>query len=154
MGYYASVQVDVDLAKTILDKILVEIEGKNMEFWQEVEVGRIPKFCNNCKIVGHLTECRHLAIAKGKEVSKEGTDNKKNEEPAKELSKSQRKQWRKKQKEANGGEGTSDVNKSTNTILVEESQESEVVEVIPTAIENVNLETEVENVVVTRGKFK
>ncbi|KAF9604381.1 hypothetical protein IFM89_006390 [Coptis chinensis] len=38
MGYYASVLVDVDMTQTIPDKILVEVENTDIEFWQDVSV--------------------------------------------------------------------------------------------------------------------
>ncbi|OVA06927.1 Ribonuclease H domain [Macleaya cordata] len=35
--------------------------GKNGGFWQKVEILRPPKFCNHCKIVGHIvSECRAI----------------------------------------------------------------------------------------------
>ncbi|KAF5197968.1 zinc ion binding / nucleic acid binding protein, partial [Thalictrum thalictroides] len=61
-GYY------VDLTKPIPDQILVSTE--DYEFWQDVVVTKIPKFCNHCKIVGHsVTECRKLkgVLDKGKD---------------------------------------------------------------------------------------
>ncbi|KAL5705126.1 hypothetical protein ACHQM5_023468 [Ranunculus cassubicifolius] len=71
-GYYACVLVDIDLTNPIPDKILVEAEDKEIEFWQEVQLGSLPKFCNNCKVVGHLTAgCNHLAPLDGAEKPKE-----------------------------------------------------------------------------------
>ncbi|KAF5193757.1 Ribonuclease h domain [Thalictrum thalictroides] len=67
-GYYANILVDVDLTKPIPDQILVSTE--DYEFWQDVVVTKIPKFCNHCKIVGHsVTECRKLkgVLDKGKD---------------------------------------------------------------------------------------
>ncbi|KAL5717480.1 hypothetical protein ACHQM5_010472 [Ranunculus cassubicifolius] len=67
-GFYASVLVDVDLSKRPPEKILVEVEDKNLEFWQIIQFGKIPDMCNNCKVVGHVTaDCRYLAVAPIKE---------------------------------------------------------------------------------------
>ncbi|KAF5193731.1 hypothetical protein FRX31_016681, partial [Thalictrum thalictroides] len=115
MGYYASVQIDTDLSKRIPDKILVEVEDKNVEFWQEVQVGRLPKICNNCKIVGHsVSEYRHLQHdpekgGKGKEIVKE-TFNSKLLQPVNMdvMSKSKKKRWRRKNNILQARKSTSD----------------------------------------------
>ncbi|KAF6136500.1 hypothetical protein GIB67_035059 [Kingdonia uniflora] len=58
-GFYVSVLVEVDLAKSIPQKVL--IEGEDSDFWQEVVLGHLPKFCNNCKVIGHLVyDCRDM----------------------------------------------------------------------------------------------
>ncbi|XP_026459369.1 uncharacterized protein LOC113360032 [Papaver somniferum] len=57
IGYYASILVEIDLANDIPNKVVVE--SKYCKFEQEIRISRMPKFCNQCKIVGHLvTECR------------------------------------------------------------------------------------------------
>ncbi|KAF5192141.1 zinc ion binding / nucleic acid binding protein [Thalictrum thalictroides] len=73
-GYYAHVLVDVDLTKTIPNQILVEtVDSK---FWQDVEVGKLPKFCNHCKMVGHVvSECKKIKAQMGKNIENEGTKN-------------------------------------------------------------------------------
>ncbi|KAF5176880.1 zinc ion binding / nucleic acid binding protein [Thalictrum thalictroides] len=73
-GYYANVLVDVDLTKPIPNQVLVTTE--DYEFWQDIVVTKMPKFCNHCKVVGHLvTECRKLkgTIDKGKGVVEDKT---------------------------------------------------------------------------------
>ncbi|MCL7035597.1 hypothetical protein MKW94_025798 [Papaver nudicaule] len=56
-GYYASVLVEVDFANPVPERIL--IRSKFGEFYQKVEIPKVPKFCTRCKIVGHLdSECR------------------------------------------------------------------------------------------------
>ncbi|OVA16907.1 protein of unknown function DUF4283 [Macleaya cordata] len=58
-GFYASILIEIDFAKSIPEKLW--IQGKSYGFWQKVEIPRPPKFCNHCKIVGHLvTECRAI----------------------------------------------------------------------------------------------
>ncbi|KAL5729311.1 hypothetical protein ACHQM5_002283 [Ranunculus cassubicifolius] len=67
-GFYASVLVDMDLSKPSPTRILVEVEDKNIEFWQEITMGALPDFCNNCKVVGHLTAgCRFLCPLAGEQ---------------------------------------------------------------------------------------
>ncbi|XP_026378725.1 uncharacterized protein LOC113273179 [Papaver somniferum] len=57
IGYYASVLVEVDFAKFIPAKVIVEY--KYGKFEQAIQISKKPKFCNHCSIVGHLTtECR------------------------------------------------------------------------------------------------
>ncbi|KAF5205415.1 Ribonuclease h domain [Thalictrum thalictroides] len=73
-GYFASVLIDMDLSKSIPDKVLVEVENGE-EFLQEVVISKLPKFCSQCKMIGHATfECRHLqkkqVEAKNDEVPK------------------------------------------------------------------------------------
>ncbi|KAF6165530.1 hypothetical protein GIB67_015853 [Kingdonia uniflora] len=61
-GFYASVLVDVDFSKPIPSKIMVEQEG--FEFCQEIQLGKVPKICSHCKVVGHLvSECRDVEKA-------------------------------------------------------------------------------------------
>ncbi|KAL5727498.1 hypothetical protein ACHQM5_000687 [Ranunculus cassubicifolius] len=58
-GFYALVMVDIDLTKPIPEQILVEHEDG--EFWQDVVVTKLPKFCNHCKMVGHwVADCTHV----------------------------------------------------------------------------------------------
>ncbi|XP_026377632.1 uncharacterized protein LOC113271921 [Papaver somniferum] len=69
VGYYASVLVEIDLTQRIPNHI--QIKSKYRTFEQEIQIPRIPKFCNHCKIVGHLvTECR----SSRKEVNVEHND--------------------------------------------------------------------------------
>ncbi|XP_026378686.1 uncharacterized protein LOC113273136 [Papaver somniferum] len=59
VGYYASVLVEVDLARTVPHQIVVN--SKYGSFEQEVQIPKLPKFCSHCKVVGHLvTECKVL----------------------------------------------------------------------------------------------
>ncbi|XP_026396869.1 uncharacterized protein LOC113291562 [Papaver somniferum] len=56
-GYYARVLVEIDLAKTIPNKLC--IITKYGCFSQSVVLTNLPKFCWKCKIVGHqYSECR------------------------------------------------------------------------------------------------
>ncbi|KAF6160463.1 hypothetical protein GIB67_019232 [Kingdonia uniflora] len=65
-GFYATVLVDADFSKTIPRKIMIEREG--FEFCQEIQLGRTPKICSHCKVVGHLvSECRDVV----KEIEQE-----------------------------------------------------------------------------------
>ncbi|KAF6173083.1 hypothetical protein GIB67_041218 [Kingdonia uniflora] len=71
-GFYASVLEDVDFSKPIPNKIMVEREG--FEFCQEIQLGKVPKICSHCKVVGHLVlECRDVkkAIEKEKVIHNE-----------------------------------------------------------------------------------
>ncbi|KAF5177986.1 Nbs resistance protein [Thalictrum thalictroides] len=45
-GFFASVLIEMDLAKTIPSQILVEVEGGN-DFMHEVIVGKLPRFCGH-----------------------------------------------------------------------------------------------------------
>ncbi|KAF6158381.1 hypothetical protein GIB67_022461 [Kingdonia uniflora] len=63
-GFYASILVEIDLAKPISNQIL--IEGEDSDFWQDVSVGSTPKFCNHCKVIGHLVYERR-EVTKGYE---------------------------------------------------------------------------------------
>ncbi|KAF6172162.1 hypothetical protein GIB67_003854 [Kingdonia uniflora] len=55
--FYASVLTEIDLAKPIPSKIFVE--GDDEGFMQEVVIGHLTKFCNNCKVIW---PCDTLAI--------------------------------------------------------------------------------------------
>ncbi|XP_026398770.1 uncharacterized protein LOC113294598 [Papaver somniferum] len=56
-GYYAKVLIEIDLAKTIPNKLW--IITRYGAFSQGVILTKLPKFCSKCKILGHLTtECR------------------------------------------------------------------------------------------------
>ncbi|XP_026378842.1 uncharacterized protein LOC113273316 [Papaver somniferum] len=56
-GFYASILVEIDLAKTIPNKVWVE--SKYGKFEQELCFVKLPKYCNHCKVVGHyVAECR------------------------------------------------------------------------------------------------
>ncbi|XP_026459397.1 uncharacterized protein LOC113360060 [Papaver somniferum] len=57
VGYYANVLVEIDFAHSIPNKIW--IGTKFGGFFQDISILLCPKFCHNCKIIGHLTtECR------------------------------------------------------------------------------------------------
>ncbi|XP_026459989.1 uncharacterized protein LOC113360734 [Papaver somniferum] len=57
ISYYASVLVEVDFAKFIPSKMVVEY--KYGKFDQAMQILKKPIFCNHCFIIGHLTaECR------------------------------------------------------------------------------------------------
>ncbi|XP_026451073.1 uncharacterized protein LOC113351274 [Papaver somniferum] len=67
-GFYASVLIEIDLAKSIPSKILVEL--KYGKFEQVIQIPKLPRYCNHCKIVGHhIYECR----TKRKEDSQQAT---------------------------------------------------------------------------------
>ncbi|KAF6165475.1 hypothetical protein GIB67_028034 [Kingdonia uniflora] len=58
-GLYASVLVDIDFSLPVPTKIFVE--NDKYEFVQEVILGRTPKVCSHCKVVGHIvSECRDV----------------------------------------------------------------------------------------------
>ncbi|KAF5206357.1 hypothetical protein FRX31_004056 [Thalictrum thalictroides] len=43
-----------------VDQIYVKA-AEALEFWQDIEVAKLPRMCNHCKIVGHLAaECKKL----------------------------------------------------------------------------------------------
>ncbi|XP_026442647.1 uncharacterized protein LOC113342267 [Papaver somniferum] len=68
-GYYAKVLIEIDLAKSIPNKLW--IITKYGAFSQGVILTKLLKFCTKCKIVGHLTtECRA-----SQQSSKEGNPN-------------------------------------------------------------------------------
>ncbi|XP_026378670.1 uncharacterized protein LOC113273117 [Papaver somniferum] len=50
-GYYASVQVEMDLAKAIPSKIWVESKYGGIE--QSIQIPKLPKYCNHCNVLGH-----------------------------------------------------------------------------------------------------
>ncbi|XP_026417152.1 uncharacterized protein LOC113312630 [Papaver somniferum] len=57
IGYYASVLVEIDLAKFIPSKIWVE--SKYTKFEQAIHIPKLPKFCNHFQVIGHyVTEYR------------------------------------------------------------------------------------------------
>ncbi|XP_026459205.1 uncharacterized protein LOC113359831 [Papaver somniferum] len=56
-GFYASVLVVMDLSKAIPSKIWVE--SKYGGFEQTIQIPKLPKYCNHCKILGHyVAECK------------------------------------------------------------------------------------------------
>ncbi|KAL5704903.1 hypothetical protein ACHQM5_023265 [Ranunculus cassubicifolius] len=78
-GFYASVLVDVNLANAVPEKNLVEVEDSDIQFWQEIQLGKVPDLCSNCKVVGHVPSgCRLIQAV----ALKEGV-NVKNKEPEK-----------------------------------------------------------------------
>ncbi|KAF5183644.1 hypothetical protein FRX31_026769, partial [Thalictrum thalictroides] len=129
-GYYASVLVDIDLAQAIPDQILVEVEGQGLEFWQEIQLGKTPKFCNHCKVVGHLvSDCRILK----KKIEEQGKIDKAKGvvvEPTKSLSKGQKKRQKRNKKAAdNKGETVAQPNatatrEDNNTVQQEKGEGS------------------------------
>lgn len=68
-GFYVSVLVDLDLSKHIPNQILVEVPN-GVDFLQDVEFSKLPKFCAHCKCLGHLmNECKALQKEMGAEKS-------------------------------------------------------------------------------------
>ncbi|XP_026396008.1 uncharacterized protein LOC113290641 [Papaver somniferum] len=65
-GYYAKVLIEIDLTKTIPNKLW--IITKFGAFSQRVILTKLPKFCTKCKIVGHLTSERKETQQKGSSV--------------------------------------------------------------------------------------
>ncbi|KAF5195387.1 hypothetical protein FRX31_015027 [Thalictrum thalictroides] len=60
------------MAEPIPDKVWVEVEDTEIAFWQPVELGKLPKFCSNCKIVGHsLTDCSIVMDAMAKQIQED-----------------------------------------------------------------------------------
>ncbi|XP_026428838.1 uncharacterized protein LOC113324764 [Papaver somniferum] len=58
VGYDANVLVQVDFSQSILNKIWIGTKFEGF-FLQDITIPVCPKFCHNCKIIGHLTtECR------------------------------------------------------------------------------------------------
>ncbi|KAF9618666.1 hypothetical protein IFM89_002361 [Coptis chinensis] len=101
LGYYASVLVDVDLTQQIPEKIWVEVEGRSIKFWQKVDTGHLPKFCNHCKRVGHLvTDCRILKEELRKNNEKETNGRKEGDTEV--LSRNQKRRNRRKDKHVVG----------------------------------------------------
>ncbi|KAF9602465.1 hypothetical protein IFM89_028016 [Coptis chinensis] len=124
--FCSSVLVDIDLSEPIPDKILVEVVEIGYEFWQEIRLGKMPKFCNHCKIIGHtINECRkvtghNITSDKGKE---------KVVEPS--LSKSQRRRVRMRAREAENS-------RDTPSTEAEHGDDVPTLEVIPVQTEENN----------------
>ncbi|KAF9609460.1 hypothetical protein IFM89_016459 [Coptis chinensis] len=79
-GFFALVLVEIDLAKPIPGKILVE-EGEGKSFLQEVEVDKLSKFCPHCKVVGHImAECTVMRRIRDGETTVRSTASKPNEQ--------------------------------------------------------------------------
>ncbi|KAF9598280.1 hypothetical protein IFM89_026486, partial [Coptis chinensis] len=79
-GFFALVLVEIDLAKPIPGKILVE-EGEGKSFFQEVEVDKLPKFCPHCKVVGHIMdECMVMRRIRDGETTGRNTKSKPNDQ--------------------------------------------------------------------------
>ncbi|KAF9591381.1 hypothetical protein IFM89_004066 [Coptis chinensis] len=77
LGYYASVLVDIDLSKSIPEKVWIESKTYNIGFWQPIKLGKTPEFCSHCKGVGHtVANCKHLKndLAKSLDLAKSKTD--------------------------------------------------------------------------------
>ncbi|XP_026383954.1 uncharacterized protein LOC113279474 [Papaver somniferum] len=56
-GHFTSVLIDIHFAELDTDGIHVTVGG--MEFWQNFEILKKPKFCSKCAILGHSdSECR------------------------------------------------------------------------------------------------
>ncbi|XP_026458824.1 uncharacterized protein LOC113359399 [Papaver somniferum] len=71
IGYYASVLVEVDLSKSIPEKVWVKT--KYGGFSQRIQMPKVPKFCNHCKVIGHyVAECR---VKKKETTQKQGSNN-------------------------------------------------------------------------------
>lgn len=63
-GLYARVLVEVDLSKPLPQKILVtkkDASNSNVfDFFVDIEVEKIPKFCECCQMIGHeMSNCRN-----------------------------------------------------------------------------------------------
>ncbi|XP_026459619.1 uncharacterized protein LOC113360313 [Papaver somniferum] len=57
-GFYASILVEIDLAKAIPNKVW--IESKFGKFEQEIKIPKLTKYCNHFKFIGHyVAECRN-----------------------------------------------------------------------------------------------
>ncbi|KAF9617909.1 hypothetical protein IFM89_039128 [Coptis chinensis] len=73
-GFYASVLIEIDLAKPIPQQFEVE-EEEGKTFLQDVDVGKLPKFCPHCKVVGHImAECSVMRRSREKEGSHNHTE--------------------------------------------------------------------------------
>ncbi|XP_026420055.1 uncharacterized protein LOC113316036 [Papaver somniferum] len=56
-GHFASVLVDINFSEAATDAIHIAVGG--LDFWQSVEIQKIPKYCSKCKLIGHTDhECR------------------------------------------------------------------------------------------------
>ncbi|XP_026433631.1 uncharacterized protein LOC113331060 [Papaver somniferum] len=56
-GHFASVLVDINFAEAATDAIHITVGG--LDFWQSVEIQKVPKYCSKCKLIGHTDhECR------------------------------------------------------------------------------------------------
>ncbi|KAF9624236.1 hypothetical protein IFM89_008971 [Coptis chinensis] len=78
-----------------------EVVETGYEFWQEIRLGKMPKFCNHCKIIGHMiSECR--------KVTGQNTTSDKGKEKVVEpsLSKSQRRRVKRRAREAENSRDT------------------------------------------------
>ncbi|KAF9603949.1 hypothetical protein IFM89_039288 [Coptis chinensis] len=79
-SFFVLVLVEIDLAKPIPGKILVE-EGEGKSFLQEVEVDKLSKFCPHCKVVGHImAECTVMRRIRDGETTIRSTASKPNEQ--------------------------------------------------------------------------
>ncbi|KAF5187172.1 Ribonuclease h domain, partial [Thalictrum thalictroides] len=99
-GFFASILVEIDLAKPIPPQILVEVDG-GKDFMQEVVVGKLPKFCEHCKSIGHfMSDCKVLKNIRDKEIIQAETNKEAN-------NRRKGKKNRNKNKETEEGETTS-----------------------------------------------
>ncbi|XP_026433417.1 uncharacterized protein LOC113330826 [Papaver somniferum] len=56
-GHFASLLVDINFAEAATDAIHITVGG--LDFWQSVEIQKVPKYCSKCKLIGHTDhECR------------------------------------------------------------------------------------------------
>ncbi|XP_058747032.1 uncharacterized protein LOC131620024 [Vicia villosa] len=68
-GHYVRVLVDIDLAKELSYKILVERVG--FAFFVDIEYEKLPIYCNFCKFIGHsLEDCKRKKAATHKHDAK------------------------------------------------------------------------------------
>jgi hypothetical protein len=73
-GHYARVLVDVDLAKDLIYRVLVERKG--FAFFVDVEYENLPPFCDHCNIIGHKFEnCKRRKDAPKKVISEHAKHN-------------------------------------------------------------------------------
>lgn len=57
LGYFASVLLEIDFAKPITEKVCEE--GIESGFWKKIDIPWPLRFCNHCKIIGHMVnDCR------------------------------------------------------------------------------------------------
>ncbi|XP_026398985.1 uncharacterized protein LOC113294824 [Papaver somniferum] len=71
-GMFARVLINIDLAKKIPHKLW--IKTKFGGFMQDVVLTKLPKFCQNCKIVGHLlSECRVKKVSQEANILQKNT---------------------------------------------------------------------------------
>lgn len=60
-GLYTRILVEVDLSKTLTRRVIAtkkDLHSCNkMEFFVDIYFDNVPKFCDQCKIIGHDDAC-------------------------------------------------------------------------------------------------